>query len=118
MIRFLMDMLEQMIRWVEEVPALEQSNQRFGNLAFRSYYKLIEEVSSCSLSCLGSPVDIIETTPNMASRHPSGPPGIPSDTSVPRLDSVRTADAARLWHGPRTCIYAGAMVLRRVWLDP
>lgn len=42
--RFLVDMLNQMISWVDEVPPLEQSNQRFGNLAFRSYYRLIEQV--------------------------------------------------------------------------
>ena len=39
-----MDMLNSMISWVEEVPPLAQSNQRFGNLAFRTYYKLVEEV--------------------------------------------------------------------------
>jgi serine/threonine-protein phosphatase 2A activator len=38
-------MLDEMIKWVDEAPALAQSNQRFGNLAFRTYYKLIEKVS-------------------------------------------------------------------------
>ena len=40
-----MNMLDSMISWVQEVPPLDQGTQRFGNLAFRSYYKLIEEVS-------------------------------------------------------------------------
>jgi hypothetical protein len=40
-----MAMLEEMMEWVKEVPIQPQSNQRFGNLAFRSYIKLVEEVS-------------------------------------------------------------------------
>lgn len=39
-----MQLLEAMMEWVEEVPLQPQSNQRFGNLAFREYYKLVEEV--------------------------------------------------------------------------
>ncbi|WWC85833.1 uncharacterized protein L201_000700 [Kwoniella dendrophila CBS 6074] len=39
----LLDMLDRMTKWVEEVPIQPQSNQRFGNLAFRSYIKLVEE---------------------------------------------------------------------------
>ncbi|CAD6569291.1 MAG: Serine/threonine-protein phosphatase 2A activator 1 [Tremellales sp. Tagirdzhanova-0007] len=42
-IRDLMNLCERMMAWVEEVPPLPQSNQRFGNLAFRSYIKLVEE---------------------------------------------------------------------------
>ncbi|WVW81825.1 hypothetical protein I302_103822 [Kwoniella bestiolae CBS 10118] len=42
-IRTLLDMLDKMIGWIEEVPIQPQSNQRFGNLAFRSYIKLVEE---------------------------------------------------------------------------
>lgn len=38
-------MLEEMMEWVKEVPIQPQSNQRFGNLAFRLYIKLVEEVS-------------------------------------------------------------------------
>jgi len=39
-----MRMLSDMMDWVKEVPALPASNQRFGNLAFRSYIKLVEDV--------------------------------------------------------------------------
>ncbi|WVF65934.1 hypothetical protein IAT40_000672 [Kwoniella sp. CBS 6097] len=42
-IKTLLDMLEKMSGWVEEVPPQPQSNQRFGNLAFRTYIKLVEE---------------------------------------------------------------------------
>ncbi|WVO16762.1 serine/threonine-protein phosphatase 2A activator 1 [Cryptococcus depauperatus] len=39
----LMDMLEQMTQWVKEAPLEPQENQRFGNLAFRVYVKLLQE---------------------------------------------------------------------------
>ncbi|WVR03592.1 hypothetical protein IAU60_000584 [Kwoniella sp. DSM 27419] len=42
-IRTLLGMLDRMSEWVEEVPPQPQSNQRFGNLAFRTYIKLVEE---------------------------------------------------------------------------
>ncbi|WRT63817.1 uncharacterized protein IL334_000742 [Kwoniella shivajii] len=42
-IKTLMTMLQSMLDWVEEVPIQPQSSQRFGNLAFRSYTKLVEE---------------------------------------------------------------------------
>ncbi|WWC58169.1 uncharacterized protein I303_100705 [Kwoniella dejecticola CBS 10117] len=41
-IRVFMDMVESMMRWVAEVPIQPQSSQRFGNLAFRTYVKLVE----------------------------------------------------------------------------
>ncbi|OCF41654.1 serine/threonine-protein phosphatase 2A activator 1 [Kwoniella heveanensis CBS 569] len=41
--RLLLDTLDKMSQWVEEVPPQPQSNQRFGNLAFRTYIKLVEE---------------------------------------------------------------------------
>lgn len=47
-INSLIDLLEQMTRWVDEVPPHPQSNQRFGNLAFREYIKLVEKV------CIGN----------------------------------------------------------------
>jgi serine/threonine-protein phosphatase 2A activator len=42
-------MLDKMIAWIDEVPPQPQSNQRFGNLAFRAYAKLIEEVGRLSI---------------------------------------------------------------------
>jgi serine/threonine-protein phosphatase 2A activator len=36
-------MLDAMTAWVDEVPPQPQSNQRFGNLAFRTYIKVVEE---------------------------------------------------------------------------
>ncbi|WWD08946.1 hypothetical protein V865_007061 [Kwoniella europaea PYCC6329] len=42
-IKTLMDMLNRMMDWIDEVPNQPQSNQRFGNLAFRTYIKLVEE---------------------------------------------------------------------------
>ncbi|WVQ93565.1 hypothetical protein IAU59_000640 [Kwoniella sp. CBS 9459] len=42
-IKTLLHMLEKMSQWVDEVPPQPQSNQRFGNLAFRTYIKLVEE---------------------------------------------------------------------------
>ncbi|GFZ51999.1 PPIase PTPA-1 [Saitozyma sp. JCM 24511] len=42
-IQHLMRMLDSMMAWVKEVPPLPQENQRFGNLAFRKYIKLVEE---------------------------------------------------------------------------
>ncbi|KAK4685880.1 serine/threonine-protein phosphatase 2A activator, partial [Tremellales sp. Uapishka_1] len=42
-IRHLMTLLDSMMDWVQEVPLQQQSNQRFGNLAFRQYWKLVEE---------------------------------------------------------------------------
>ncbi|KAI9635752.1 protein phosphatase type 2A regulator [Dioszegia hungarica] len=42
-IQHLMLILDSLMSWVEEVPTQPQSSQRFGNLAFRSYIKLVEE---------------------------------------------------------------------------
>ncbi|TYJ51490.1 serine/threonine-protein phosphatase 2A activator 1 [Cryptococcus floricola] len=42
-VRCWMDLLENMTKWVEEAPPEPQSNQRFGNLAFRRYSKLLQE---------------------------------------------------------------------------
>ncbi|WVQ80918.1 serine/threonine-protein phosphatase 2A activator 1 [Cryptococcus sp. DSM 104549] len=42
-IKHLMEMLDTMTEWVEEAPPEPQSNQRFGNLAFRTYNKLLQE---------------------------------------------------------------------------
>lgn len=39
-----MNMLDQMTSWVEDATPQPQSNQRFGNLAFRTYNKLLQEV--------------------------------------------------------------------------
>lgn len=47
-IRSLMNMLDQMTSWIEDAPPQPQSNQRFGNLAFRTYNKLLQEVSCFS----------------------------------------------------------------------
>jgi hypothetical protein len=44
-----MSVLDQMIGWIDEVPPLPQANQRFGNLAFRQYIKLVEEVRLSSI---------------------------------------------------------------------
>lgn len=41
-------MLDRMTSWVEDAPPQPQSNQRFGNLAFRTYNKLLREVSCFS----------------------------------------------------------------------
>lgn len=41
----LMSMLDALQQWVQEVPTQPQSSQRFGNLAFRTYISLVEEVS-------------------------------------------------------------------------
>lgn len=41
-----MNMLESLMQWIEEAPPQPQSSQRFGNLAFRTYIGLVEEVSS------------------------------------------------------------------------
>ena len=38
-----MGVLESMTSWVEEAPPQSQSNQRFGNLAFRDYSKIVNE---------------------------------------------------------------------------
>lgn len=38
-------MLDNLIAWIEEVPPQPQKVQRFGNLAFREYIALVEEVS-------------------------------------------------------------------------
>ncbi|ORX34804.1 Phosphotyrosyl phosphatase activator [Kockovaella imperatae] len=38
----LMDLLVQMIDWIDEVPLQPLSSQRFGNLAFRDYIKLVD----------------------------------------------------------------------------
>ena len=45
-----MDMLDSLMAWVEEVPPQPQSNQRFGNLAFREYIRLVEEVPNPRVS--------------------------------------------------------------------
>jgi serine/threonine-protein phosphatase 2A activator len=44
-IQHLVDTLDMMIRWVDEVPP-HAASQRFGNLAFRSYHELVGEVSA------------------------------------------------------------------------
>lgn len=41
----MVEMLQTMISWIDEVPLQEQSSQRFGNLAFRTYIQLVEQVS-------------------------------------------------------------------------
>jgi hypothetical protein len=38
-------MLDEMIEWIQEVQIQAQSSQRFGNLAFRTYMKLVDEVN-------------------------------------------------------------------------
>lgn len=40
-----MGMLDALMSWIEEVPPQPQSSQRFGNLAFRTYISLVEQVS-------------------------------------------------------------------------
>lgn len=55
-----MRMLDSMMAWVEEIPPLPQENQRFGNLAFRKYIKLVEEVGICS-SQAGTPLTPADT---------------------------------------------------------
>ena len=40
-----MDILEQTTAWVDEVTLQPLSTQRFGNLAFRDYIKLVDHVS-------------------------------------------------------------------------
>ena len=40
-----MDMLEQLKSWIPEVPLQPASGQRFGNLAFREYIKLVDMVN-------------------------------------------------------------------------
>lgn len=46
-----MGMLDALMDWIAEVPPQPQSSQRFGNLAFRTYIALVEEVSfPCGLS--------------------------------------------------------------------
>ncbi|ORY25088.1 protein phosphatase type 2A regulator [Naematelia encephala] len=39
----LMNILERIEEWIEEIPLQAQSSQRFGNLAFRNFIKLVEE---------------------------------------------------------------------------
>lgn len=41
----LMDMLDSLMDWIKCVPPQPQSSQRFGNLAFRTYISMVEEVS-------------------------------------------------------------------------
>jgi hypothetical protein len=38
--------LDALMEIVSTVPPEPQSNQRFGNLAFRTYYKVVQEVSA------------------------------------------------------------------------
>ena len=38
-----LDLLDQMTAWVQDAPPQPQSSQRFGNLAFRDYSKLVEQ---------------------------------------------------------------------------
>lgn len=45
-----MRLLDSMTSWVDEVPPEPQSAQRFGNLAFRKYIAMVEQVSS--VGCL------------------------------------------------------------------
>jgi hypothetical protein len=40
-----MSLLDAMTAWINEAPPLGQSNQRFGNLAFRQYIAIVEDVS-------------------------------------------------------------------------
>lgn len=56
-----MRMLDSMMAWVEEVPPLPQENQRFGNLAFRKYIKLVEEVCICSARAAKTPLTPADT---------------------------------------------------------
>jgi hypothetical protein len=56
-----MRILDSMMDWVEEVPPLPQENQRFGNLAFRKYIKLVEEVCICgsgTVVLVGPPIHL------------------------------------------------------------
>jgi hypothetical protein len=39
-----MDVLDAMSGWIEDAPPQPQKAQRFGNLAFRTYIALVEEV--------------------------------------------------------------------------
>ena len=39
-----MALLDDMTTWVGEAPPQPQSSQRFGNLAFREYIRLVNEV--------------------------------------------------------------------------
>jgi hypothetical protein len=41
-------LLDDMTKWVDEVPPAPQAAQRFGNLAFRKYIALVEAVSAFS----------------------------------------------------------------------
>jgi hypothetical protein len=43
-----MRLLDDMTKWVDEVPPAPQAAQRFGNLAFRKYIALVEAVSQFS----------------------------------------------------------------------
>lgn len=43
-VRCMVDLSRTMISWIDEVPLQEQSSQRFGNLAFRTYIQLVEQV--------------------------------------------------------------------------
>lgn len=43
-----MDMLDALMSWIEEAPPQPQSSQRFGNLAFRTYISLVEQVSGAA----------------------------------------------------------------------
>jgi hypothetical protein len=43
-----MRLLDDMTKWVDEVPPAPQAAQRFGNLAFRKYIALVEAVSAFS----------------------------------------------------------------------
>ncbi|WWD22529.1 serine/threonine-protein phosphatase 2A activator 1 [Kwoniella shandongensis] len=74
-VRCLMDMLEKMTDWVGEVPPEPQSNQRFGNLAFRRYNKIVQERLPALLESYNLPSNLLsQLIPLLINSHAFGHP--------------------------------------------
>ena len=83
-----------MIRWVQEIPPYPQSNQRFGNLAFREYIKLVESVRSRSSKGTNDQrlADLITSFPSIS-------PALVSQLLPLLIDSTAFGQPTRLDYG-------------------
>lgn len=113
-----MGMLDNMTDWVKEAPPQSQSNQRFGNLAFREYIRLVNEVWPILVIGQTGRADNSAFTENHCIFPKYPIPTTRADTpSSAQFYGVWSSNKTGLWDGTRTGFCPDVMVLRRFELD-
>jgi serine/threonine-protein phosphatase 2A activator len=109
-----MSLLDTMTSWIDEAPPRPQSNQRFGNLAFRDYIAIVEQVNLPVPIAVGTSSRVaIAGHSIQLERHTRSAPQ-PAPSALDQFDGLRAGCPTGLRDGTRARVRLGLMVLRRV----